>query len=208
MRRFLWVVVVFLCAVPAIAGPLAPCIRAASSASGSFLVITDVEFSHLLPASAERVTLSVVPRETIDRDTIHKIASPNKYWIFGGWNGWSVQIEKRDRLMSPCPISIISDDGEYLVLLMEGPRWDWAIRIYRRAEQGYKGIIVKDITLEDIWPKNKSQEWHNATWTDESPEWFAGGSFAFSADSHTLIHKTRWGDTVRIGLADGSVSPQ
>lgn len=207
MRQFLVVTAALLCAAPAIAGPLAPCIRAASSASGGFLVITDAEFPLTSPASAERVTLHVVPIETFDRDTNHKVDSPNKYWIFGGWNGWSVQIEKSDNFMSSCPIPILSDDGEYLILL-EGMSIDWAMRIYRRAGEAYKGILVKDITLKDIWPENKWQDWRNAGLTDESPEWFAGGSFAFSADSHTLIHKTRWGNTVRIGLADGSVSPQ
>ena len=205
MRRFLGAMAVLLCSAPAIAGPLAPCIRAASSASGSFLVITDAEFSHPLPASAERVTLRVIPKETFDRDMIHKVASPNEYWISGGWNGWSVQIEKGDNFMSSCPIPIISDDGEYLILLGS---FDWAMRIYRRAGQGYNGILVKDITLKDIWPENKWQEWRNAGWTDETPEWFAGSSFVFSSDSHALMHKTRWGNTVRIGLADGSVSPQ
>jgi hypothetical protein len=207
MRRFLGVIAVLLCAVPAIAGQPALCIRAASSASGSFLVITDAEFSHPLPASAQRVTLHVLPKETFDRDTIHKVTSPNEYWS-GGWNAWSIQIEKRDKFMSPCPISIISDDGEYLILLGESPSPDWAIRIYRRTGQEYKGILVKDIALKDLWPENRWQEWRNAGWTDETPDWFAGGSFAFSSDSHTLIYKSRWGNTVDIGLADGSVSPQ
>jgi len=43
-------------------------------------------------------------------------------------------------------------------------------------------------------------------WTDETPEWFAGGTFEFSSDYRQLIHKTRWGNTVRINLADGSLS--
>lgn len=42
--------------------------------------------------------------------------------------------------------------------------------------------------------------------TDETPEWYAGGAFNFSSDGQQLIHKTRWGNTVRISLGDGSVS--
>jgi hypothetical protein len=210
MRGFLGVMAVVLFAASAMAGPLAPCIRAASSASGSFLVITDAEYPHPLPAAADRVTLRVVPKQTFAGDTLHKVSSPSTYWISGGWNGWSVQIEQRDNFMSSCPISILSDDGEYLILLNSTP-WaspNSAMRIYRRAGEGHKGILVKDIGLKDIWPEKKWQEWRNAGWTDETPEWFAGGSFAFSSDSRTLIHKTSWGNTVHISLADGSVSPK
>jgi hypothetical protein len=204
MRRFLLVTTALLCAVPAIAGPLAPCIRAASSASGSFLVITDLEFSHPLPASPERITLDVVPAETFDVDTIHKVDSPNKYWISASPNGWSVQLEKGDRFMFGCPVPIISNDGEFLILLRTLEPDDWAMRVYRRG-QGHKGTLVKDIAFKDIWPENKWQEWRDAARTDSTPEWFAGGSFAFSSDSHTLIHKTRWGNVVEIRLSDGTV---
>jgi hypothetical protein len=202
MRRLLVVTAALLCAVPAIGGPLAPCIRAASSASGSFLVITDAEFLHPLPARAERVTLDVVRMETFDRDPIHKVVSPNKYWISLSWNEWSVQLEKGDSFMSSCPVPIISNDGESLILL-QSMAFDWAMRVYRRA--GHKGILVKDIRLKDIWPEDKWQEWRDAAFTDHSPEWFSGGSFVFSSDSHTLIHKTRWGSVVEIRLSDGSV---
>jgi hypothetical protein len=42
--------------------------------------------------------------------------------------------------------------------------------------------------------------------TDETQQWFAGGTFEFSRDCRLLIHKTRWRSTVRINLQDGSVS--
>jgi hypothetical protein len=35
--------------------------------------------------------------------------------------------------------------------------------------------------------------------------WFASGTFAFSADNRTLIHKTRWGSTFQINLETGVV---
>jgi hypothetical protein len=54
-------------------------------------------------------------------------------------------------------IPIISDDGEFLILLQTSD-FDWAMRVYRRR-QGHKGILVKDIPLKDIWPENKWREW-------------------------------------------------
>ena len=65
-------------------------------------------------------------------------------------------------------------------------------------------LTIKDIALREIWPADKLP---NAQWaTGETPQWFAGGAFEFSPDCRQLIHKTRWGNTVRINLPDGSVS--
>jgi len=66
------------------------------------------------------------------------------------------------------------------------------------------GVFIKDITLREIWPADKFPNVQIVT--DETPQWFAGGTFEFSADCRLLIHKTRWGNTVRINLQDGSVS--
>jgi hypothetical protein len=172
--------------------------------SGSFLAITDAEFPHPLPAMADRVTLQVVPKETFANDTNHKVASPNTYWNGSDWRGWSVQLTKGDAFMSSCPVSLITDDGEFLILL-DRFGLNSAIRIYRRAEQGHKGVPVRDIALKEIWPAEKLQE--QGFITDETTDWFAGSTFDFSTDSRTLIHKSRWGNIVRIYLMDGSVSP-
>ena len=66
------------------------------------------------------------------------------------------------------------------------------------------GVFIKDITLKEIWPADKVSDVQVVT--DETPQWFAGGTFEFSPDCRLLIHKTRWGSTVRINLPDGSVS--
>jgi hypothetical protein len=178
MRRLFGTVAVLVCASAAIAGPLQPCFRAVSSASGSFLVITDAEYPHALPAMAERVTLQVV------QGTTHKVFSSNKYW--GDFSGWSVRLTKGES----CPLSLISDDGNFLILLRT---FDSALRIYRRPEDGQNGVLVRDIALKEIWPEHKWQEWRDMVMTDDSPLWFKGGTFEFSSDSRVLIHKTRWG---------------
>ncbi|MGA8437604.1 MAG: hypothetical protein WB762_35140 [Candidatus Sulfotelmatobacter sp.] len=206
MRHWPGILALAMCASPAVAGPLAPCIRAGGSASGSFLAITDAEFPHALPAMADRVTLQVVPKETFVNDTNHKVAAPNTYWNGYDWRGWSVQLTKGDAFVSSCPLSLITDDGEFLILL-DRSGINSAIRIYRRPEQGHNGMPVRDIALKEIWPPEKLQERSFMGFTDETPDWFAGSTFDFSSDSRILIQKSRWGNTVRIHLIDGSVSP-
>jgi hypothetical protein len=109
--------------------------------------------------------------------------------------------------MLSCPVSLITDDGEFLILLPDVWGINSAIRIYRRPGQGHNGVPVRDIALKEIWPPEKLQERSFMSITDETPDRFAGSTFDFSSDSRILIHKTRWGNTVRIHLTDGSVSP-
>jgi|HubBroStandDraft_4_1064222.scaffolds.fasta_scaffold71198_1 hypothetical protein len=163
-----------ICASPAVAGRLAPCIRAVGSASGSFLVITDAECPHALPAMADRVTLQVVPKETFVNDMNHKLAAPNTYWNGYSWRGWGVQLGKGGAFMSSCAVSLVTDDGEFLILL---GGLNSAMRIYRRPEQGHSGLPVRDIALKEISPPEKLQE--RSFITDETSDWFEGSTFDF-----------------------------
>jgi hypothetical protein len=63
---------------------------------------------------------------------------------------------------------------------------------------------VRQILLGDLW----SQEQIPQMITDHTPQWFASGTFAFSPDNRTLIHRTRWGKTFRISLATGEIKQQ
>jgi hypothetical protein len=67
------------------------------------------------------------------------------------------------------------------------------------------GVFIKDIALKEIWTPDELAA-NSGAWNDETPQWFAGGTFEFSSESRQLIHKTRWGNTVRINLQDGSLS--
>jgi hypothetical protein len=115
-----------------------------------------------------------------------------------------------DRSFSFCPVPLITDDARFLILLATGPAFRSALRIYRQADSSdrmqdgtVRGVLVKEIKLDELWPKAKSDPIH--VWTDHTPEWFAGGRFDFADDNLLLIHKTRWGNTVRINLPDGKV---
>ena len=190
--RLLETAVILLCASTVMGSALDPCFRAVSSASGSFLVITDAEYPHELPASATRATLNVVT------GTVHSAFSSNTYW---DGPSWRVIFMKGDSFLSGCPLSLISDDGEFLVLVGAG-YWGAALRIYHATKQEREGALVRDIELKEIWPSDKQQP---TVFTDGTPHWFDGGTFKFSSDSRFLIHKTRWGNIVRIRLSDGSV---
>jgi hypothetical protein len=65
------------------------------------------------------------------------------------------------------------------------------------------GVFIKDIA----WGEMRSAgAWEWAT--NSTPLWFAEGTFTFSQNNQLLIHKTRWGEIVRINLQDGSVSKE
>jgi hypothetical protein len=115
-----------------------------------------------------------------------------------------------DRSFSFCAVPLITDDARFLILLATGPVFRSAMRIYRqgdsrdRMEDGTgKGVLVKEIKLDELWPAEKIGP--ERSWTDSTPEWFAGGRFDFTDDNLQLIHKTPWGNTVRIMLSDGKV---
>src|SRR6267154_2479123 len=115
----------------------------------------------------------------------------------------------------PCPRATSSSNGQFLVLLLEiGPvsADEPVLQIYRRdhktregASSMNQGAFVKGLSLKVLWPTKKLPS-SGMIWTDESLQWFAGGSFAFSSDSRQLIHKTRWGNTARNNLMEGSIA--
>lgn len=207
---FLCLLSLFLaCDSSAIAGPPFPCVWGVSSKNGNFLVLAD----QFVPGQ-ERVSLQVFSKENFI-NAHQRLTAPATYW---GRQVWDVVLDA-DHLHNvpgPCPMPLITDDGEFLILLHVGPTFsgDTAVlQIYRRRdhpgdpirEGPDHGVFIKEIALKEIWTPDKLAAMPNF-WTSETPEWFAGGTFEFSSDYRQLIHKTRWGNTIRINLADGSLS--
>ena len=200
---------------PAIAGPLFPCVRAVSSNNGNFIVISDVKFGpeQINAVKLRRVSLEVFPKENFI-NAKDKLIAPATYWT--EWVLWSVALDSSGVHNEPeCPLPLITDDGEFLILLQTGPTFgddSTVLRIYRRRdhlgdplrEGPDHGVFIKDIVLKEIWTPDRLAA-NPRFWTDSTPQWFAGGTFEFSSDYRQLIHKTRWGNTVRINLADGAV---
>jgi len=156
----------------------------------------------------QRVSLQVFPKENFI-NAKDKLTAPVTYWA--DWSRWSVVLDPSHMRNEPaCPLPLITDDGKYVVLLRIGPVFsgeDAVLQIYRWDRRGTDhGVFVKDIALKEIWRTPGILGQDLGAWTDETPQWFAGGTFEFSSDCRQLIHNTRFGNTLRINLQDGSVS--
>ena len=203
----------FTCTPRATAGPLAPCVTAVSSRNDNYLVVTDIQLEPGTgivpgrPLNVRQVTLRVLRKETFANEK-DRLVAPATFWTSAQW---SVILNSQNTpRFSGCPLSLISEDGEFLVVFDVNP--ESRLRIYRRRDHPGEpvmkgpdqGVFIRDIPLQELWPADKVAG--PQTGTDESPQWFAGGTFEFSQDCRQLIHRTRWGSTVRINLADGFVA--
>lgn len=207
-------------AMPVLAGPAPPCTKAVSSKNADFLVISNFQLEPLQSSEGigrriQQFSFEVFPKEKFI-NAKDRMTAPATYWTDGSPAEWGVVLDSRTTgnwaFTSFCPLPLITDDGEFLILLATVPAMSadyWAVlRIYRwdRMAKGIPGHgrLVREIPLEEIWSPLRLASKNGAT--DETPEWYAGGTFNFSSDGKQLIHKTRWGNTVRISLGDGSVS--
>jgi hypothetical protein len=188
----------------AVASAPPPCIKAASSSSGQFLVITR-------GYAAGQTALTIYKKEPFLNQE-DRLSSRGTYW--GDTAQWTVVLKTQPTVFEVrCPLSLITDDGEFLILLNEGSPFDPGLQIYHRRdhlgdpvrEGPDQGVFIRTITWRELWPKGTVPD---QTWTDSSPQWFSGGTFEFSQNNQVLVHKTRWGNTVRIHLADGVLVPE
>lgn len=142
-----------------------------------------------------RVSLEVFPKENFI-NAKDKLIAPATYWT--EWLLWSVVLDSSGVHNEPeCPLPLITDDGEFLILLKTGPALtedSTALRIYRRRdhrgdplrEGADHGVFIKDIAFKEIWTPDRLAA-NSHAWTDETPQWFAGGTFEFSPDRRQLI---------------------
>jgi len=159
----------FLGAISAVAGGLFPCPKAASSDNGNFLVISDVQFEQL-PNNRlrlERVSLKIFPKEQFinAKDRFGKNVI---FWSDVGWNRWSIVLNSMPMHNEPeCPLPLITNDGEFLVLLHVGGVFspeDVVMQVYRWDHHwnpneltSYRGMLVKEIPLKEICRRSKLQ---------------------------------------------------
>ena len=200
--------------LPAVAGAAFPCPKATMSSNGQFLVLTDVVMKQGSENNieAQSVSFQVFPRERFI-NAKDNLSTPATYWA--SWARWTIIVSPEQlHGTQGCLIPLISDDGEFVVLLHTGfisandhvleiYRWDHAAR--KGTTSTNQGVFVKGLSLKEFWSTSELAS-RGTVWTDESLQWFAGGSFTFSSDERQLIHKTRRGNSVRINLTDGSVS--
>jgi len=200
--------VVLTCAPFSIAGPLFPCPTAVNSVHGNAIAIAhNTSEWHAGSGKLLSVRFTVMRKMNFVNDS-QKISAPVIYW--GDWP-WAVVLDmnnQADGSFSSCAVPLVTDDAQFLILLATGPAFNSVLRVYREGDSSdrmqdgtVKGVLVRDIKLEELWPATKIDPIR--VWTDHTLEWFAGGSFDFAPGNLQLIHKTRWGSTVRINLPDG-----
>ena len=202
----------------AMAGALAPCLKAGISADGSYLVIREFQ---LEPGSKEtpgeplkiqKVIYRIYPKEEFINEK-DRLVSQAKFWheLAGEWSV-VLDLHKLPSMWS-CPYFLITNDGEFMVFF-GSYIGDHGLRIYRRRDhiggpirQGPDhGVFIREVPVRELWPPEAYDRWSKGIFTDHSTQWLAGGSFEFTADSRQLLYKTRWGNTVSVRLVDGSVS--
>ncbi len=125
----------------------------------------------------------------------------------------TVSLEGNDVQSNGFPLALITNDGRFLVIVFVNPPMSGqieALRVYEWLDGSYqieKSVAIGELlTPTQIDPRYAQHSGipPSASATDSSPQWFAGGSLEFSADDRQLIHKTRWGNTIRTELAKGS----
>jgi hypothetical protein len=209
-------VAMILCAVyvlaglasPAHAGPLPPCTVATLSANKRILVVNDLVYDDRdeTHGRTPRTSTFHVLRRYVEKNNGLQLNGPDEYWANPLW---SLVLEDGDKAPISCSYTLVTDDGEFLVLIGNdfGPP---ALSIYRRRDHPGAppggsgpdhGVLIRQITLTALW----SPQHIPFQVTDHTPRWFANGTFAFSPDNRSLIHKTRWGQTLRIDLETGDV---
>jgi hypothetical protein len=193
------------------AGAPPPCVRATLSASRNILVLSD--FTTEKEGAEEKVKTSTlrILRRHDEINTATRLDGPDTYWT---WSVplWSVDFTWTMPGFITCPYTLVTDDGEYLILFHNRFDFHTALSIYRRCDHPGQprggtgpdhGILIRDLPLSEIWAEHMPLE---TMITDHTPQWYAGGTFAFSPDNKTLIHKTTWSQTVRIDLATGKIT--
>jgi hypothetical protein len=197
------------------------CVRAARSTNGGSLVVFDEELEPVGDGSHGwrplRTTYEMFSLQSVEQlsHPPNQITAPMAFWEDSPYS-WKVVFEPKDgRIMPACPIPILSNDDEYLVLLSQdiGIYPDLlAMQIYKKPSQTTplkewtpRGSLIKTITLKELWPGHKFPTENDWT-TAPLPQWFAGSTFDFGNTYHDLIYKTPWGDVIHVDLNTGFVS--
>ena len=203
-----------LISVRSFAGPMPPCVAATLSANQHVLVTNDFTSDDPGETHVRKVTGSVFRVfQELKGQGGTRITGPDTYWSFGPV--WSVRFpsEASPEIIT-CPYVLVTDNAEFLVLVMNSPA-KTALRIYRRREHpGQRivgtgpdtGVLVKAIALNEISPPPSSVLSQN--FTDHTPQWYANGDFTLLDNNRTLVYRDKAAGLVRIDLATGTISKE
>ena len=107
-----------------------------------------------------------------------------------------------------CSYILVPDDGEYLVFVGSGLLGN-AFTIYHHRSHdpslgplvSQQGELVREIKLAELWPSDSADN----IWTDHTPQWFAGGVFAFPSDEKRFTYQDKSGRKLEIDLRTGEL---
>jgi hypothetical protein len=196
-------------------------IKAASSVDGRTLVISEMQLEpmkdHPQAHRIAQITFQIFPQGNFQN---YRFAAPITAWTYSAL--WRVVLSSEiDHLRLGCLIPMVSDGADYLVLLnnIDGvdPR-NTVMLVYKapsRSEPNRElwglGVLVKQLTVRDLWPERfflemfPEQLFVGEPITSGTPAWFDGASFEWGKNNHSLVYKTSSGDVTHIDLDTGTV---
>ncbi len=194
------------------AGPMLPCLTAALSANGNILVVNDRTYDDPDETHGRRAKVSTyqILQRYVDLNFGLRLNGPDSYWADPLWKVVLTNNGKPPFL--DCGYTLVTNDGEYLVLVHDswvGP----GLSIYRRRDHPGQpfggsgpdhGVLIREIPLPEFLPRSKDNP-SMIMMTDHTPQWYAGGHFTFSPDNQTLTYTEHSGAVVQITLSTGSL---
>ena len=198
----------FLFAEVACAGPMLPCMTSTQSADSKVLVTSTLSFDDPDETHPRTIVSSVyqVYRRYTDLNEGLRLNGPNAYWADPFWK---VEFHRDARSFAvACSYILVPNSGEYLVFVGLGPAGN-ALTIYHHRPHdpslgplvSQQGQLVREITHADLWPSDP----RDVIWTDHTPQWFAGGIFAFSHDEKMLTYQDKRGRRLEVDLPTGEL---
>jgi len=150
------------------ASSLISCVRAARSSNDGAFVIFEEQLGPIKDRPPEehrvlRMTYEIFPLRGQEFNyPENKLTVPMTFWE-DSTAPWEVVFEPNDgRPLPACPIPIVSNDAEYLILLAQDQRAapdSIAMQIYKRPSQTQlgtewapRGNLVRTLTLKELWP--------------------------------------------------------
>lgn len=213
LRGLRFLVLVFLAsfAMPSLGLDLSyiTCVKVAKSEHGDSVAVADAHWEPVKNVSgavkATQVTFQIFSEAKFYG--VGKLNAPVTLWE--DVPRWTITLEGDHA--EGCLIPLVSDVGDYLVLLSQPgglTSQEIVMRLYkapsRTAPQGEqkRGVLVKELTLKDVSPGRQIPP---AIVGNETSQWFAGGVFNWGRDNQSLLFKSGSGDSVSIDLLTGSV---
>ncbi len=195
------------------AGPMLPCLPAALSANGNILVLNDRTYDDPDETHVRHVKTSTyrIIRKYVDLNYGLRLNGPETYFADPLW-----EVVFPDHGKPPfldCGYTLVTDDGEYLVFVHDSWMLKPGLSIFRRRDHPGQpfggpgpdhGVLIRDITLPEYLPRSKDNP-SFIVMTDHTPQWYAGGHFAFSPDNQTLTFTDKAGASLQFTLATGAI---